>query len=1047
MVGRSPGSAQAGLATKLAAALLGLVVPAGVGAGFWQQVRAHPTRSIALLIGYWLVLGIASVLAALGGALRTRWVPRLTDAVDPILTAVWYGHRRHYLRQLGDSVADIELLGVRNKGDVLALREVYVDVSLVPRPVRDSGDEPFVGALPGSSQARLPLASFLTKQGRSGTERVLAVIGGPGSGKTTLLRRTALGLTEGRRRGRPIPVLLYLRDHAKAILSATPPTVAEVAAAAPWLAGKVPAEWIGRQLDRGSCLVMLDGLDEVADPADRGRIVVWAKGQIDRYRGNQYLVTSRPHGYWDNSLPGARVLAVRRFTAGQIAAFLHAWYKAIETRTPVTLEEAAGGKAARALARAQDRAKVGAEGLLNQLRARPALYDLAANPLLLTMIATVHRYRGALPGSRAGLYGEMCQVLLYLRQDDKGLTDPTGLSGEQKDHLAQVLALAMMTERVRDISKPEAHKILGPALTRVAPKVRPQDFLSQVVGGGLLVERESGVYSFAHLTLQEFLAAAHVAADTDRAKKLIAAVNDPWWRETTLLWAASRDASPVVQACLSSGTVAALSLAFDCADQPLSIDPKLREQLDDLLTHAEEGTAPNVPSASGNHSTAIDLKARRRLLTAVKVTRMLREVIHLEDGTAITAHPVTHELYGLYARDAEAHDRFPSVALGPGVASDKPLIGIWPGDAQRFLSWVNGLFDDGTNWRLPTSDEVTDPAIGLAVDLTCHTVVTDDPDSGGAGLSLYCPHGVTNPYQPRPGFLRNVVAADRRITAPGLYSAIMARALGPVIDQSFDPTDNLTRDLARELGINLDRDQVIARARAIGLNLGFGKTIDAENDDTRTIDLAIDLARAVGLDPDRGHEQNPDLLSSGRPRFRILVRSYLLLIRLWLPQITQTGDDYTSLEQLDTYLTSIFHFEGLALTVPPQDVTPAIRRATAVLFKDSVLSPAQMSTAAVARPLASSVVDLTTAVLEKQTIPATRGALVSARIGLLAITAALVSWEQPEGEMMNDLTRVELHVLFEAQANLRIAMCGLIALQDRVTGRIRPNETLLLVRS
>ncbi|MEU7661934.1 hypothetical protein AB0B60_26120, partial [Streptomyces lincolnensis] len=33
-----------------------------------------------------------------------------------------------------------------------------------------------------------------------------------------------------------------------------------------------------------------------------------------------------------------------------------------------------------------------------------------ANPLLLTMIANVHRYRGQLPGSRAELYAEMCDA-------------------------------------------------------------------------------------------------------------------------------------------------------------------------------------------------------------------------------------------------------------------------------------------------------------------------------------------------------------------------------------------------------------------------------------------------------------------------------------------------------------------------------------------------------------------------------------------------------------------------------------------------------------
>jgi hypothetical protein len=47
-----------------------------------------------------------------------------------------------------------------------------------------------------------------------------------------------------------------------------------------------------------------------------------------------------------------------------------------------------------------------AQDLLSRLRSRPTLYELATNPLLLTMIAHVHHYRGALPGSRAGVSGQ-----------------------------------------------------------------------------------------------------------------------------------------------------------------------------------------------------------------------------------------------------------------------------------------------------------------------------------------------------------------------------------------------------------------------------------------------------------------------------------------------------------------------------------------------------------------------------------------------------------------------------------------------------------------
>ena len=115
------------------------------------------------------------------------------------------------------------------------------------------------------------------------------------------------------------------------------------------------------------------------------------------------------------------------------------------------------------------------------------------------------------------------------------------------------------------------------ALRRLGRRVTAADFLADVGSNGLLVERESGQYCFAHHTFQEYLAAAHIR-DKGLADDLAKAVGDPWWRETTLLYTAQADADPIVAACLDSGTIPALALAFDCADQDSDLDADLRRQ-------------------------------------------------------------------------------------------------------------------------------------------------------------------------------------------------------------------------------------------------------------------------------------------------------------------------------------------------------------------------------------------------------------------------------------------------------------------------------------
>jgi predicted NACHT family NTPase len=78
--------------------------------------------------------------------------------------------------------------------------------------------------------------------------------------------------------------------------------------------------------------------------------------------------------------------------------------------------------------------------------------------------------------------------------------------------------------------------VFNPILRRQSRRVTADDFLTDVVTSGLLVERETEHYAFAHHTFQEYLAAAHIR-DNGLVNMLADMVSDPWWRETTLLYA------------------------------------------------------------------------------------------------------------------------------------------------------------------------------------------------------------------------------------------------------------------------------------------------------------------------------------------------------------------------------------------------------------------------------------------------------------------------------------------------------------------------------
>ncbi|CNE32512.1 putative NTPase (NACHT family) [Mycobacterium tuberculosis] len=768
---------------------------------------------------------LALVFTVLGGLVEAapQAAPPASENAPPTLRG--RGSRREYFRRMRSAVGQMETIGLVTQAEfVLRARQVYVDVMLRPRTVTAVVTDTGIG--PVSSPAvgrRASLGSFLTGG------RVLAVLGAAGSGKTTLARHTALEMAERRWhsawRRRRLPVLLYLRDHAEQITSEHPDGLARIAVTAPWLNGVISAEWLEKRLARGRCVVLLDGLDEVADAQDRSRVVQWVEDAIDGHPDNAFVVTSRPLGYDGNRLSRADVLQVQRFTGGQIRAFLHAWYRAIERRSRHGDTRETDRIAAQA-----------ADDLLHRITGRPTLYDLAANPLLLTMIANVHRYRGSLPGSRAALYEEVCQVLLHRRQEAKNLTDPgmDGLSGEKKERIAQELAWYMMRRSLRDIPVEEAERAIRAVLQRTAPDVTPEGFLTYVKRSGLLLEHQYRRYGFAHLTLQEYLAAALVPGHASRRQLLVDSVSDPWWRETTLLWAARADASPVVEACLAIRTITALNLAYACANEARELDPALRDRLDELLTNPS-GTADEV-----------------RLLDGVAAARVLQDTHTLEDGARICANPVTSDLWYRHA-------------LARGATPSRLNYGPWTNGIKDFLTWLNSLFDDGTGYRLPSPDEAREALSGDLYPAAGTILCAADrewPDDRGQ-TRLITAASAPHPHRPTeqqvdiyPGLILQETRLVLRLLRPAseltflqLVAFAAPRDLAAPEGRLLHALD-LTLDLmfSREHTRALTRDRALEYAHDLGLELGASFAAGPEPDepiDHR--DLGLDLSRIHGL--------------------------------------------------------------------------------------------------------------------------------------------------------------------------------------------------------
>ena len=140
-----------------------------------------------------------------------------------------------------------------------------------------------------------------------------------------------------------------------------------------------------------------------------------------------------------------------------------------------------------------------------------------------------------------------------------------------------------MQQKTREFTLAVGVSFIKDKLAMVAGSAaNPEEFLEQIKEvSGLLVEKELGIYEFAHKTFQEYLAAVQVK-ESNQEHLLRQNINNSWWAETIRLYAAQSNASNLIRKILAlpSPSLEALALAYDCLEEGLSVDQAVRQQLE-----------------------------------------------------------------------------------------------------------------------------------------------------------------------------------------------------------------------------------------------------------------------------------------------------------------------------------------------------------------------------------------------------------------------------------------------------------------------------------
>lgn len=363
----------------------------------------------------------------------------------------------------------------------------------------------------------------------------VVILGKPGAGKTTFLCHMALECNEGRYKPECIPVFLSLRTFAGQLQETEEGSLLTYLHQL-WQRYGLEMKQVKGLLDQGRVLLLLDGLDEV--PAALSQTILTQIQQFsEAYYRNQILITCRieAHHY---HFRGFHYIELADFQKSQVEVFARRYFVATARNSKT------GGLTQ-------------AAQFLNQLQQpeNQALQNLTASPLLLGLVCSVFQQRMAFPTKRAKLYQAGLEILLERWDQARGIqreAEDFSLSKPDTITLLCQIAATTFTEGNYYFEQRQVLNLITDYLRSTSPETLDFETLwsqsaailkSIELQSGLLVQRAKEVYSFSHLTFQEYLTARKIIATSapdcleDALHELADRVTDSRWREVILLTA------------------------------------------------------------------------------------------------------------------------------------------------------------------------------------------------------------------------------------------------------------------------------------------------------------------------------------------------------------------------------------------------------------------------------------------------------------------------------------------------------------------------------
>jgi len=429
----------------------------------------------------------------------------------------------------------------------------------------------------------------------------VVILGDPGTGKTTLLSYLAntfanamlqrstplqnvLGISENL-----LPILLPLREYGRYVeqnpnKSASPAGFIEFLDNyfSQWNIGLSSGFFI-QFLERGNCIILLDGLDEVNPPV-REFVTQSILSVASRYSISRIIVTSRPATYFPYGLgENFAHYEIGSLDRNSIAKFIRNWLARVIEDESIASQQA--------------------DLLLKTITNSPHLDALAQNPLLLTVLVIIFYTQKSLPSNRTDLYEEAIDVLLERWDTAKGIhIQSSKFSPVETKYMLAVLAV--MAQDAREVNMDESF-IVSVFSKELVKKGLPQpDAMIESSSllkifeerAGILIETRPHTFSFVHRSFREYLAAIALTQNENFVDLVLQKQSNDFWKESIALAvgrigrSSLRIAEEVIRKLLETQNPESIILAGHCLLEARKINQELRENIVNALSKLSSDT-------------------------------------------------------------------------------------------------------------------------------------------------------------------------------------------------------------------------------------------------------------------------------------------------------------------------------------------------------------------------------------------------------------------------------------------------------------------------